>query len=61
MASLTAVAVAGLSKYFPQLELRRFLTLSRPPGVWALKEVSFELMPGENLCILGPNGTAKPP
>jgi len=59
LASPPAVAVAGLSKYFPQLELRHFLALSRPPGVWALKEVSFELGAGENLCILGPNGSGK--
>lgn len=59
MASTPAVAAAGLSKYFPQLELRHLLAWRRPPGVWALREVSFELKPGENLCILGPNGSGK--
>ena len=59
MASTPSVAVTGLSKYFPQLELRHLLRGRRPPGVWALRQVSFELWPGENLCILGPNGSGK--
>ena len=57
--STPAVAVSGLSKYFPQIELRRLLTGRRPPGVWALKEAAFELFPGEGLCITGPNGSGK--
>ncbi len=54
-----AVAVSHLSKYFPQIELRHLLTGRRPPGVWALRDVSFELQPGEGLCIVGPNGSGK--
>lgn len=54
-----AVAVTGLSKYFPQWELGRLLTGRRPQGVWALREVNFQLRPGETLCILGPNGSGK--
>jgi ABC-2 type transport system ATP-binding protein len=54
-----AVAVIGLSKYFPQIELRHFLTGRRAPGVWALKDAAFELQPGESLCLLGPNGSGK--
>jgi ABC-type multidrug transport system ATPase subunit len=57
--STPAVAVSGLSKYFPQLELRHLLTGRRAPGVWALKDVAFELFPGEGLCIVGPNGSGK--
>jgi len=57
--SAPAVAVQGLSKYFPQLELRHLLTFRRPEGVWALRQVAFELNPGEILCILGPNGSGK--
>lgn len=57
--STPAVAVQGLSKYFPQLELRHLLTFHRPQGVWALREVAFELNPGEILCLLGPNGSGK--
>jgi ABC-2 type transport system permease protein len=57
--STPAVAVSGLSKYFPQIELRHLLTGRRPPGVWALKEAAFELFPGEGLCITGPNGSGK--
>jgi len=54
-----AVAVSRLSKYFPQIELRYLLTLRRPPGVWALQEVEFELQAGELLSIVGPNGSGK--
>ena len=57
--STPAVAVSGLSKYFPQIELRHLLTGRRPPGIWALKEAAFELFPGEGLCITGPNGSGK--
>lgn len=59
MASSPAVAVHGLSKYFPQIELRHLLTGRRPPGVWALQGVAFELSPGESLSIVGPNGSGK--
>jgi ABC-2 type transport system ATP-binding protein len=54
-----AVAVHGLSKYFRQIELRHLLTGRRPPGVWALQDVTFELEAGEGLCIVGPNGSGK--
>jgi len=57
--STPAVAVSRLSKYFPQIELRHLLTGRRAPGVWALKEVEFELQPGESLCLVGPNGSGK--
>jgi len=53
------VAVDGLSKSFPQLELRHLLRLRRPPEVWALREAAFELSRGENLCLVGPNGSGK--
>lgn len=57
--STPAVAVHGLSKYFPQIELRHLLTGRRRPGVWALKDAAFELQPGEGLCLVGPNGSGK--
>lgn len=57
--SIPAVAVSHLSKFFSQLELRHLLTGRRPPGVWALKDTTFELWPGEGLCIAGPNGSGK--
>jgi ABC-2 type transport system ATP-binding protein len=59
MGSTPAVAVSRLSKYFPLLSLRRLLTGRWRQGVWALREVSFELLPGEVLFILGPNGSGK--
>jgi ABC-2 type transport system ATP-binding protein len=59
LSSAPAVTVSNLSKYFPQLELRQFLTWRRPPGVWALKDVELELAPGENLTLVGPNGSGK--
>jgi len=59
MASTPAVAVSRLSKYFPLISLRRLLTGRWRQGVWALREVSFELFPGEVLFILGPNGSGK--
>ena len=57
--STPAVAVSHLSKYFPQIELRHLLTGRRAPGVWALKDVAFELEAGEGLCLVGPNGSGK--
>lgn len=57
--STPAVAVQGLGKYFPQVELRHLLIGRRPPGVWALQDVAFELQPGEGLCLVGPNGSGK--
>jgi ABC-2 type transport system ATP-binding protein len=54
-----AVAVSRLSKYFPQIELRRLFTGRSFSGSWALREVSLEVWPGENFCILGPNGSGK--
>lgn len=59
MASTPAVAVHGLSKYFPQIELRHLLTGRRAPGVWALRGVDFEVCPGDCLSIVGPNGSGK--
>ncbi len=56
---IPAVAVHGLSKYFPQIELRRLLTGRRTPGVWALQDAAFELQAGAGLCIVGPNGSGK--
>jgi ABC-2 type transport system ATP-binding protein len=53
------VAVSRVSKYFPQIELRRFFTGGGFSGNWALREVVLELKPGENLTILGPNGSGK--
>lgn len=57
--STPAVAVSGLSKYFPQIELRHLLTGRRALGVWALKDAAFELETGEGLCLVGPNGSGK--
>jgi ABC-2 type transport system ATP-binding protein len=53
------VAVSRLSKYFPQIELRRLLTGGNFSGGWALREVDLEVWPGETLCIMGPNGSGK--
>lgn len=54
-----AVAVSALSKYFPQVDLRRLFPGHRSRGVWALRGVEFALEPGESLCIVGPNGSGK--
>jgi ABC-2 type transport system ATP-binding protein len=54
-----AVAVRGLTKFFPLISLRRILSGKWRQGVWALQEVNFELLPGEVLFILGPNGSGK--
>ncbi len=53
------MAVSRVSKYFPQIELRRFFTGGNFSGNWALQEVVLELGPGESLSILGPNGSGK--
>jgi ABC-2 type transport system ATP-binding protein len=54
-----AVAISHLSKYFPLITLRRLLTGKRGQGVWALRDINLELLPGEVLFILGPNGSGK--
>jgi ABC-type multidrug transport system ATPase subunit len=59
MGSNPAVAVSHLTKFFPLITLRRLLTGKWREGVWALREVDFELFPGEVLFILGPNGSGK--
>jgi len=59
MGATPAVSVSRLSKYFPLITLRRILTGKGQPGVWALREVDFDLQPGEVLFILGPNGSGK--
>jgi len=59
MGATPAVSVSRLSKYFPLITLRRILTGKGQPGVWALREVDFDLYPGEVLFILGPNGSGK--
>jgi ABC-type Na+ transport system ATPase subunit NatA len=41
------------------MELRRFFTVGKFSGNWALQEVDLELDFGENLCILRPNGSGK--
>jgi ABC-type multidrug transport system ATPase subunit len=53
------VAISRLSKYFPQIELRRLFTGGNFSGSWALRDVALELCPGEHLCIMGPNGSGK--
>jgi ABC-2 type transport system ATP-binding protein len=57
--SAPAVAVSRLSKYFPLINLRGLLKGRRGQGVWALREVDFQVAPGEVLFILGPNGSGK--
>ena len=59
MSSTPAVAVSHLYKYFPLLSLGRLVTGRWREGVWALREVNFELQAGESLCLLGPNGSGK--
>jgi ABC-type multidrug transport system ATPase subunit len=59
MGSPPAVAVSRLTKFFPLITLRRLFTGEWRQGVWALREVSFALSPGEVLFILGPNGSGK--
>jgi len=59
MGANPAVAVSHLNKYFPLITLRRLLTGKGQPGIWALREVDFDLYPGEVLFILGPNGSGK--
>ena len=59
MGATPAVAVTGLTKHFPLITLRNLFTGTWREGVWALKEVNFELFPGEVLFILGPNGSGK--
>ena len=59
MGPTPAVDVSRLSKHFPLFTLRRLLTGKWREGVWALREINFELFPGEVLFILGPNGSGK--
>jgi ABC-type multidrug transport system ATPase subunit len=59
MGPTPAVAVSHLTKHFPLITLRRLFTGKWRQGVWALREVNFELFPGEVLFILGPNGSGK--
>ena len=59
MGSTPAVAVRRLTKHFPLITMRRLFSGTWRQGVWALREVDFELAPGEVLFILGPNGSGK--
>jgi ABC-2 type transport system ATP-binding protein len=59
MGSTPAVTVSRLTKHFPLITLRNLFTGKWRQGVWALREVNFELFPGEVLFILGPNGSGK--
>jgi ABC-type multidrug transport system ATPase subunit len=59
MGSTPAVAVSHLTKHFPLITLGNLFKGTWRQGVWALREVNFELFPGEVLFILGPNGSGK--
>jgi ABC-2 type transport system ATP-binding protein len=59
MGSTPAVAVSHLTKHFPLITLGNLFRGTWRQGVWALREVDFELFPGEVLFILGPNGSGK--
>ncbi|HEV2704673.1 MAG TPA: ABC transporter ATP-binding protein [Pyrinomonadaceae bacterium] len=51
------IEVRLLSKYFRKR--KSLLRRKRPPVVWALKDVSFEVALGETYGLLGPNGSGK--
>jgi ABC-type multidrug transport system ATPase subunit len=59
MGATPAVAVSGLTKHFPLITLGSLFKGTWRQGVWALREVNFELFPGDVLFILGPNGSGK--
>jgi NitT/TauT family transport system ATP-binding protein len=46
--------------FFPlRIDIRRKLYRSRAGEVEALRDLSFELRPGETLCVMGPSGAGK--
>lgn len=61
-----AIALEGVGKRYLQLHERDMLLKSLLPGrgarktdLWALRQVSFEVQPGETVGILGRNGAGK--
>jgi ABC-2 type transport system ATP-binding protein len=57
MMSNLGIEVRLLRKYFRKR--KSLLRRTRPPVIWALKDVSFEVALGETYGLLGPNGSGK--